>query len=144
MQLGTIIRTSLISGTVAAVAMMPFGFAFRSAGMRIGHYGPKFAALYMDEPAMPALFIQHLVIGWFSALPLVLFMVYWRGRTAPVLVGALYGAAYYVAINSLALPLYFGDELPWTLGIATIVPSLTIHVVFGMVVGYFCRSLARS
>jgi hypothetical protein len=44
-----------------------------------------------------------------------------------------------VVVNSLALPLYFGDELPWQQGIATIIPSLVIHIIFGACVGYFSR-----
>ena len=47
--------------------------------------------------------------------------------------GAAYGAAYYVAINSLALPIYFNDPLPWQLGASTVLPSLIGHVIFGAV-----------
>ncbi len=53
--------------------------------------------------------------------------------------GAAYGAAYYVAINSLALPIYFNDPLPWQLGASTVLPSLIGHVIFGAVIGRTSR-----
>lgn len=31
----------LRSGTIASLAMMPFGLLFKSMGLRVGHYGPK-------------------------------------------------------------------------------------------------------
>ncbi len=137
--LSQIAYRSILSGTVASLAMMPVGFGFRAAGLRVGHYGPKFASLFLDEPGPKELFIQHIVLGWISALPLVVFVLYSHSRRSPVLLGAVYGAMYYVLVNSLALPLFFEDELPWTLGIPTILPSLVTHIVFGAVVGAFCR-----
>lgn len=133
---------TLKSGTIASLAMMPFGFAFRALGLRVGHYGPKFAALFVDDPGPVFQFVQHIVLGWLSAAPLVLLLCFRRIALPPVITGSLYGVAYYVAVNSLALPLYFGDELPWQKGIATILPSLVIHIVFGACVGYFSRHLS--
>jgi uncharacterized membrane protein YagU involved in acid resistance len=124
--------------------MVPFGLAFRAADMRVGHYGPKFAALYMDDPSPLAMFVQHLVIGWASALPFLWLLDRFPARVSPVVAGVLYGVAYYVAINSLALPLAFGDPLPWQLGIATIVPSLTVHVAFGLSLGITGARLLRD
>jgi uncharacterized membrane protein YeaQ/YmgE (transglycosylase-associated protein family) len=144
MYLRNIVYYSLATGTVAALAMIPFGFAFRAMGLRIGHYGPKFASLFLDDPGPPELFLQHIVLGWLSAVPLVAFLISWRGKNEPLLIGAVYGAAYYVLINSFALPLYFGDQLPWLLGIKTIAPSFITHIVFGMVIGYLCRKLVGS
>lgn len=139
MQLHHVILASIKTGTVAALAMMPFGAAFRAAGLRVGHYGPKFASLFVSDPGPVFLFTQHIVLGWISALPLVAWLLLQRPSVSPVALGALYGAAYYGAVNALALPLYFGDKLPWTLGVATVLPSLVIHVVFGAVIGYMCR-----
>jgi len=138
----SIMIESIKWGTLAALAMMPFGFAFRFAGLRVGHYGPKFAALFIDNPGPPFLFAQHIILGWISALPLVALLWYWSGPAKPVLFGVIYGMAYYLIVNSLALPLYFGDALPWQLGIATVIPSLVVHIVFGATLGYFCRNLA--
>ncbi|MES2949062.1 MAG: hypothetical protein V4858_11020 [Pseudomonadota bacterium] len=125
-----------MAGTVGALAMMPFGFAFRLAEMRVGHYGPKFAELYSSNPGPMLLFAQHIVLGWISALPLVAVLTSVQGFARALLLGVLYGIAYYILINALALPIYFGDALPWSLGLATVLPSLVIHVVFGLAVAY--------
>lgn len=130
---------SLIAGTAAALAMMPAGFIFRALGMRVGHYGPKFAGLYLTDPGPLALFAQHLVLGWVSVLPLCWLAWERRPPSHAVRMGAVYGAAYYVAVNSLALPLYFGDPLPWQLGIDVMVPSLVVHIVFGVVAAWAMR-----
>lgn len=143
-----ILLDSIKAGTVAALAMIPFGLAFRLAGLRVGHYGPKFAHLFVSDPGIPFRFAQHIVIGWVSAVPLVAWLYLRpRGGLSPVAVGALYGAGYYVVVNSLLLPISFEDPLPWTLGFQTIVPSLVIHLVFGAAIGYVCQrvgSTARS
>jgi hypothetical protein len=135
MLLRQIILKSITSGTVAGVAMMPVGFAFRALGMRVGYYGPKFASLFVSDPKPLILFAQHLVLSWVSALPLVAFLLLRRNRLSPASLGAAYGVGYYIVVNSLALPLYFGDKLPWHLGPSTVLPSLIVHVVFGVVVG---------
>nr|WP_297355014.1 hypothetical protein [uncultured Caldimonas sp.] len=129
------------SGTIAALAMMPFGLAFRALGMRVGHYGPKFAALFVDDPGRGFLFMQHIVLGWVSALPLLVLFASMERRASPVLLGSLYGAAYYVLVNALALPLYFGDRMPWQLGIGYVIPSLVVHIVFGACVGLVSQRL---
>jgi len=133
------LRETLRSGTIASLVMMPPGFVFQWAGWRIGHYGPKVASWWADQPGPGLLFGQHLLIGWLSTLPLLWLLA----RTAvghwPLVAGAAYGAAYYVAVNSLALPLMFGDRLPWQLGWQTILPSLVVHIVFGASIGITAR-----
>lgn len=135
---------SLIAGTVGAIAMMPAGFIFRALQMRVGHYGPKFAELYLSSPGPAALFVQHIVLGWLSAVPLVLIPLHRMPSLAVSLVGAAYGALYYGAVNALALPIYFGDALPWSLGWPVVVPSLIVHVVFGMAVAHTVQFLRRD
>jgi len=134
----------LAAGTVGALAMMPFGLAFRAAGLRIGHYGPKFAELYLTAPGPWANFAQHIVLGWVSAIPLSLLNMNRISNSVASLIGIAYGVLYYVIVNSLALPIYFGDLLPWTLGIAVVLPSLCIHVVFGMTAALTVRSVQRK
>lgn len=136
MQLPSIVRTSLLAGSFAALAMVPFGLVFRLAGLRVGHYGPKFAALYSANPGPVLLFAQHMVLGWVSAVPLVIALAYVRGTQQALALGAAYGIGYYIAINALALPIYFGDVLPWNLGLPTVLPSLVVHTVFGLAVAY--------
>ena len=137
-----ILITSLVSGTVAALAMMPFGLAFRAMGLRVGYYGPKFASMFVDNPATWFLFAQHIVLGWISALPLVFAIARVPLSLPPLWLGALYGAGYYVVVNSLGLPLFFGDPTPWGLGVSVMLPSLVVHVVFGLCVAWFARGLA--
>jgi uncharacterized membrane protein YagU involved in acid resistance len=130
---------ALRSGTIASLAIMPLGWLFRAFGLRIGHYGPKFAALFIDDPQPWQLFAQHLLIGWISALPLLVILLLTRAARWPVLAGAAYGAVFYVVVNSLALPLYFDDLTPWQLGWATIWPSLIGHMAYGACIGFTAR-----
>lgn len=51
----------------------------------------------------------------------------------------MYGAAFYAGINSLALPIAFGDPTPWQLGFTTVYPSLVIHLVYGVVIALVAR-----
>ena len=137
------IRETLKSGTIASLVMMPPGFFFQALGWRVGHYGPKFARLWVDEPGPAFLFAQHLLIGWVSTVPLLWLLARTRAASRPLLAGALYGAAYYALVNALALPLAFGDPLPWVLGIQTVTPSLLVHVVFGTSIGWTSRHAER-
>ena len=111
--------------------------------MRIGHYGPKFASLYLDSPGPAALFLQHLVLGWISALPLCLLPLHRVSIWTALVLGSLYGVVYYAGINSWALPLFFGDQLPWNLGFGVVIPSLVVHIVFGAAVAYAIWFLRR-
>lgn len=63
---------------------MPLGFLFKLLELRVGYYGPKLAALLFGEPTRWVLFLQHLVIGWVSALPLLLILLYLPGLLAPI------------------------------------------------------------
>ena len=70
---------------------------------------------------------QHLALGWISALPLIALLPHLRNLKQRLGAGTLYGALYYVAVNSLALPLYFGDTLPWLLGPATVALAVPLQ-----------------
>jgi hypothetical protein len=131
-----LIRESLRSGTIASLVIMPVGLLFRFFGLRIGHYGPKLGALLFGNVAEPwfqaLVLVQHFVIGWLSTAPLLLFLVFARVAGSPLIYGAAYGAGYYVVVNSLALPIAFGDPTPWQIGLDTLYPSLIGHIVFGI------------
>lgn len=129
----------LRSGTLAALAMMPFGTLFSALGLRVGFYGPKFADWLFGSTGTVLLLVQHFVLGWLSALPLLLLFSWQPAAHRPLLSGALYGFAYYVLVNSLGLPLFFGDPLPWQLGPVTVLPSLWVHLVFGLCVAWAAR-----
>lgn len=141
-----LVRETLRSGTLAGVAMIPFAALFRAFGLRVNEYGRKTLELVVGDVAPPlqyALsFAQHMLISWFAAVPLLWVLGRIDDRRTRVALGALYGAAFYVAMNSLALPLFFGDPTPWQLGFATVVPSLFIHLVYGVVLGWVARPSA--
>lgn len=113
--------------------MMPPGLLFRWTGWRVGHYGPKFAALFIENPSPVAMLIQHFVIGWVSAFPIVLLWAQWPCRTLKSiqLLGLAYGALYYLTVNAWLLPWAFKDPFPLTMGWQTVIPSLLIHLVYG-------------
>lgn len=143
-----LLKESIRSGTIASLVMMPAGFVFKFFGLRVGHYGPKVADLLFGSNDPVLLFTQHLVIGWLSALPLVWLLMQspfknWS-RAAAAGVGAVYGAGYYVAVNALALPLFFADPLPWALGVAVIAPSLVVHLIFGASIAFTATFFARK
>ncbi len=131
---------SLRTGTYASLAMIPFGVLFRALDLRIGHYGKKVVEAAFGELSPPLfralVLVEHFIIGWISALPLLwLLMHKSEQRMAPTWIyGAAYGTAYYVLLNSLFLPWFFDDPLPWTLGFTTVYPSLIVHIVFGLTV----------
>lgn len=144
MRYSSLLKESVRSGTIAALAMVPFGLLLKFLDLRVGYYGPKFGALLFGEPNRFVLFLQHLVIGWLSALPLLLILVRLHGRAAPMAIGAVYGLAYYVVINSFALPLFFGDPTPWQLGFSFIYPSVLIHLVFGICIAATSRKFVAN
>lgn len=51
MKIKALLVESFRSGTIASVAIVPLSPLFKAAGLRIGHYGPKFAGLYISDPS---------------------------------------------------------------------------------------------
>ena len=143
-----LIKESIRSGTIASIAMIPFGFLFQLLGLRVGHYGKKLLEIFFtDLPELTfrlLMIIQHFVIGWISAAPLLIVLVLLKHRLPRWSVGAIYGVVYYVVLNSLALPLSFGDRTPWQLGFSVIYPSSIIHIVFGISAGLTSKRFVYS
>ncbi len=139
-----LLKESIKSGTIASLVMMPFGFLFKFFGLRVGHYGPKLAAVLFDEPTALLQFAQHIVIGWLSALPLLIILSRYRGSFTPIAMGSAYGIAYYLIVNSLALPMLFGEPTPWQLGFNFIYPSLSVHIVFGASIGFTASKFSED
>lgn len=137
------LREGLRIGTLAGLAMIPLAAIFRARGLRVNEYGRKTLALLVGETKPPfdlvLTFLQHLVISWAAALPLLVVFERIVDRRTRLLVGTAYGAGFYVALNSLALPIAFGDPTPWALGFETIYPSLAVHLVYGAVLGWTAR-----
>ena len=138
-----VIREALRSGTIAGLAMIPFAAVFRFCGLRINEYGRKTLELLVGEvtPRLHFLLtlVQHLVISCLVAVPLLWLLNGIGDRRARLLIGTIYGAAFYVAVNSLALPFAFGDPTPWALGFGVVYPSLAIHLVYGFSVALTAR-----
>ena len=139
-----LLKESIRSGTIASIVIMPVGIISKYMGLRIGHYGPKLAETLFGSTAQALLMTQHLIIGWLSAAPLLVALVIIGNRASPVLIGAIYGMGYYLVINSLALPLLFGDLTPWQLGFSYIYPSLIGHILFGASIGFTARKFLKS
>ena len=135
---------SLRSGTIASIVIMPIGFGFKYLGLRVGHYGPKLAETLFGNASEAVVMAQHFVIGWLSAVPLVFALAIIGKRAPSVWIGALYGALYYVLVNSFALPLLYGDLTPWQLGFSYIYPSLLGHIVYGASIGFTARKFIES
>ncbi len=129
-----ILREALRAGTIAGLAMIPLGLLFSGLGLRINEYGHKLVQLFFGQfpkAVRLALFVlEYFVVSWMAAIPLLLLLVRYR-RPPPLMVGLLYGLGFYGLVNSLLLPLAFGDPSPWKLGIATVAPSLLVHLVYG-------------
>jgi hypothetical protein len=139
----TLIREVLRTGTVAGLAMIPFAAVFQRLDLRINEYGRKTLGLLVGDVSPPVhtllTFIQHLAISWIVAVPLLLLLGAFSRRRDRILVGLAYGAVFYVGMNSLALPLAFGDPTPWRLGLSVVWPSLFIHLVYGFTVAALAR-----
>ncbi len=144
----TLSHETLRAGTVAGLAMMPFGAVFRSFDLRINEYGRKTLELLVGDVSGPLHFglnfIQHMVISWIAAVPLLLVLRRIPERRTGFAIGTLYGGVFYLAANSLALPLAFGDPTPWELGFSTVYPSLVVHLVYGFVVALMASPRPNS
>jgi len=138
-----LIRETLRAGSVAGLAMIPFAALFRAFGLRVNEYGRKTLELLVGEVAPPLhqmlTLVQHLVISWVVAVPLLLLLRGIPERRARLFAGLVYGGAFYAGINSLALPFAFGDPTPWQLGFTTVYPSLVIHLVYGFFIALVAR-----
>ena len=143
------IREAFRSGFIAAIAMIPFALLFSAMGLRINEYGKKvIQVLFADfSPGIRlALFvIENFILSWIIAIPLLLLLKYFHHRISYLLLGILYGAVFYLLINSLVLPALFNDASPWKLGfIKTILPSLVVHIVYGLSVALTSRRFIKS
>jgi len=42
-------KESILSGTIASIAMIPFGILFQLLGLRVGHYGKKLLEVFFTD-----------------------------------------------------------------------------------------------
>jgi len=141
--IGDLARTAFHAGSIAAIAMVPPGLAFYLMGLRVNEYGRAvIQALFGGFPqaARALLFaLEHVLISWTASVPLLLALVLARGRLPVPVIGLAYGLGFYVVVNSLALPWIFADPTPWQLGPEVVLPSLVVHLVYGLVVALAAR-----
>lgn len=139
-----LVREGLRSGSIAALAMIPVGLLFFSFGLRINEYGMQvIQTLFGDLPPwirFVLFVIEHFVISWSVAIPLLILLLATYRKVPPLFIGAAYGIGFYVAMNSLALPWIFGDPTPWQLGVSFVYPSLIVHLVYGLAVVWASRA----
>lgn len=132
------IREMFRSGSIAALAMIPFGMVFFALGLRVNEYGTKVIRTFFGDQPPGVRFvlfvIEHFVISWSVSMPLLLALLVTQRKLPALVTGLAYGAGFYVLINSLALPWAFGDPTPWQLGVKVIYPSLIIHLIYGMTI----------
>jgi len=143
---GTALGRGLAAGTVAGLAVVPLGMMLTGAGFPVGVYGEVVLRWLLGFSIPSALFLEHMLIS--AALAVVFVAVADRalrrwGPRAALGWGSLYGATIWLLVNSLALPLAFGQSTPWELGPSAIWPSLLVHLVFGAVLGTVARLDAR-
>ena len=145
-QVRTLVQQSFFSGTIAAIAMMPVGALFTLQGLRINEYGMKVIQTFFGTLPPFARFglfaVEHFVISWTVAVPLLLLLQRFSGHIHGLLIGLVYGGAFYLLINALALPIIFRDPTPFVLGFAVIYPSLIVHLVYGATIWYTSRAFA--
>jgi uncharacterized protein len=135
-----VLRNAARTGAIAGLAMIPFAAVFRGLGWRVNEYGRRTLEMVASDVTSPArdllLFVQHQLIAVVAAVPVLLVLASVRDRRVRVVLGAIYGTGFYFVVNATALPAAFGDPPPWTLGATTVIPSLVVHVVYGMVLGW--------
>lgn len=137
------------TGAIVSITMVPFGLLFNMLGLRINHYGQKIILLlFSDFPSglrFVFFILEHLIVGWVAAIPLVMLLFILYRQISPVILGILYGIVFYVLINSLLLPLAFEDVTPCQLSFTNaILPSLLVHIVYGATIALVTRSFIKN
>ncbi len=132
--LGVVAARSVAAGVPGGLAMVPVGLVLLAAGYQVNKYGELVVRQLVGQPLYSAMAIEHLLISVGMAVPFVAVLTRWPARR-PVWLGAGYGALAWLVVNSLALPAVFGQPSPWRLGPDALWPSLSVHVVYGVVLG---------
>lgn len=138
-----ILREVFLAGLAGGLAMVPFGMAARLLGASVNVYGELMLLRLVGHVSSILLLIEHLLLSWVMAIPLVIGLHLASHRLA-VIIGLGYGAATWLVVNSLALPMLFGQPTPWQIGWSAIWGSLLVHLVFGGVVAAESRRFARE
>ena len=136
------LRAIAIAGLAGGLAMIPIGLVLRYAfGLQVNAYGELVIVRLVGRLDPLLLAIEHAVVSLAMAAPLVVFLNR-VGHRAAVPIGLLYGGSAWLIVNSLVLPAVFGQPTPWQIGPTAIWGSLTVHLVYGLVVALVSRRLA--
>lgn len=146
MQLKSRVQTNLLltmkrsfwPGVLGGIAIIPYGLAMLFWWhAHINVYGTKTLQLLTPKPSPWLAFIQHMLISYLFAVPLLWALAQMRlqsrPRAFPLFFGAAYGFLIWSSINALLLPYLFHDPTPWQLGWHAVWPSLLGHVLYGLV-----------
>ena len=108
-----------VAGLVGAVVMIPPGVIAGLLGFQVNKFGELLARQLTGGAARPVLLVEHLLIG----------------ATRTAYDGLAYGTAFWLVANTVALPLLFGQPGPWSIGPSALLPSLIVHMVYGISTG---------
>ena len=138
------LRSLVIAGLAGGLAMVPIGLVLRFAfGLPVNVYGELVVLRIAGRLDPFLLALEHVAVSLAMAAPLVAILHRVGHRTA-IVIGLLYGGLAWLIVNSLALPAIFGQPTPWQIGPSAIWGSLTVHLVFGLVVALVSRRLAAA
>ena len=134
----SLLKLSILPGLTAAIAMIPYGLVLMNVlKLPINIYGEKTLQLFMVKPTYIMMFIEHLLISYIFAIPVIWLMKRFRLYTVSAFVlllsGAFYGLVIWLVFNSLLLPLLYHDLSPWKKGWYAMWPSMTAHILYGFV-----------
>ena len=124
---GALIARGVATGAVGGLVMIPIGLFLIVIGFPVGLYSEQVAVWVLGFTTPSVLFIEHMAISSLLAVVLVLASAAaircWSTGQA-LAWGAGYGAVLWLVVNSLALPLAFGEATPWELGFVAVTACL--------------------
>lgn len=134
----SIVKVIFWMGLFGGLAMMPFGFMVKSLGFSINIYGELIVIFIFGKVYPIAVLLQHMLISWSFAVPLFVGLRILRSKLPGgyLLAGAIYGAGIWFFFNSLLLPFVFSRQTPWQIGFHAVWPSLTAHIIYGLVAAF--------
>lgn len=140
------LRAIFWMGIFGGLAMVPFGFIVKSYGYKINIYGELIVALILGKVHPVAIMLQHMFISWSFAMPLFFALRFFNINSTRkyLLAGSFYGAGIWLFFNSLLLPIAFGRETPWAIGLQASWPSLGVHIIYGLAGAYSYDRFKRS
>lgn len=147
-RLGKTVKRAFWPGVIGGIAIIPYGMILLLwLHAHVDVYGTKTLQLLVAKPIPILELVQHMVISYFFAIPYIwalehLTSLHSRSHAFHLLLGTAYGFLIWSSVNSLLLPWLFHDETPWQLGWYGIWPSLTGHVLYGIVVAMIGRRVS--